>query len=164
MKKILLTACLLLSIYGGHAQNENATEKSIRSILQKQEEAWNKHNIDAMSNFFTDDATLVNFLGMFWKSKTEIHENLLRINEDVFKHTSINLTLKQLKMITPDIAVTNVEEQFNVEENYTDMGQQYKKGDKNYKLIINVFIRKNNDWKITASQITIINQLVAPHQ
>jgi hypothetical protein len=72
--------------------------------------------------------------------------------------------LKKLKVITPDVAVANVEEQFNVEEDYTDIGQQYKKGDKNYKLIMNVFIRKNNEWKITASQITLINQLVSPHQ
>jgi len=164
MKNILITGCLLLSIYGLSAQNDNATEKSIRSILQKQEESWNKHNVEAMSSYFTDDATLVNFLGMFWKSKAEIHENLIRINADVFKHTSIKLSLKQLKVISPDVAITNVEEQFNVEEDYTDIGQQYKKGDKNYKLIMNVFIRKNNEWKITASQITLINQLVSPHQ
>ena len=164
MKKILLTGCLLLSIYSLSAQNNNATEKSIRTILQEQEEAWNKHDIDGMSAYFTDDATLVNFLGMFWKSKAEIQENLRRINDDVFKHTSIKLSLKNLKVITPDVAVANVEEQFNVEEDYTDVGQQFKKGDKNYKLIMNVFIRKNNEWKITASQITLINQLVSPHQ
>ena len=164
MKKILLTGCLLLSIYSLSAQNNNATEKSIRNILQKQEEAWNKHDIDGMGAYFTDDATLVNFLGMFWKSKAEIQENLRRINDDVFKHTSIKLSLKKLKVITPDVAVANVEEEFDVEEDYTDVGQQYKKGDKNYKLIMNVFVRKNNEWQITASQLTLINQFVSPHQ
>ncbi len=164
MKQILMTGCLLLSIYSLSAQNDRAIEKSIQTILQKQEEAWNKHDMDAMSAFFTDDATLVNFLGMFWKSKAEIQENFRRINDDVFKHTSIKLSLKKLKVITPGVAVANVEEQFNVEEDYTDLGQQYKKGDKNYKLIMNVFIRKNNDWQITASQLTLINQLASPHQ
>ena len=164
MKKILITGCLLLSIYSLSAQNNSATEKSIQTIVQKQEEAWNKHNIDAMSAFFTDDATLVNFLGMFWKSKAEIHENLARINEDVFKHTSIKLSLKKLKIVAPGVAVANVEEEFDVEENYTDLGQQYKKGDKNYKQIIDVFIKKNNEWQITASQITLINQFASPHQ
>lgn len=164
MKQILITGYFLLSIYSLSAQNDKAVEKSIQSILQKQEDAWNKHDIDAMSVFFTDDATLVNFLGMFWKSKAEIQENLRRINEDVFKHSSIKLSLKKLKMITPGVAVANVEEQFNVEEDYTDIGQQYKKGDKNYKLILNVFIRKNNAWLITASQLTLINQFASPHQ
>ena len=164
MKQILMTGFLLLSIYSLSAQNDRAIEKSIQNILQKQEEAWNKHDIDGMGAYFTDDATLVNFLGMFWKSKAEIQENLRRISDDVFKHTSIKLSLKKLKIITPDVAVANVEEQFNVEEDYTDVGQQYKKGDKNYKLIMNVFIRKNNEWKITASQLTLINQLVSPHQ
>ena len=164
MKNILILGCLLQSFYSLSAQNDNATEKSIRTILQKQEESWNKHDVAAMSNYFTDDATLVNFLGMFWKSKAEIKENLGRINDDVFKHTSIKLSLKQLKVISPDVVITNVEEQFNVEEDYTDIGQQYKKGDKNYKLIMNVFIRKNNEWEITASQITLINQFVSPHQ
>ena len=89
MKKILITGCLLLSICSLYAQNDRTIEKSIQTILQKQEEAWNKHDINAMSNYFTDDATLVNYLGMFWKSKAEIQENLRRINDDVFKHTSI---------------------------------------------------------------------------
>jgi len=152
MKNILLTTFLLLSIQYLSAQNDSATEKSIRSILQKQEASWNKHDVDAMNAYFTDDATLINFLGLFWTSKAEIRENISRINEDVFKHTSIKLSLKKLKIIVPDVAVANVEEQFNVEEDYTDLGQQYKKGE------------KNNDWKITASQITLINQLVSPHQ
>ncbi|MEO6812928.1 MAG: SgcJ/EcaC family oxidoreductase [Ginsengibacter sp.] len=164
MKKILITGCLLLSIYSLSAQNNSATEKSIQTILQKQEEAWNKHDVDAMSAYFTKDATLVNFLGMFWKSKAEIRENLGRINEDVFKHTSIKLSLKELKIVAPGVAVANIEEEFDVEENYTDLGQQYKKGDKNYKLIMNVFIKKNKEWQITASQITLINQFASPHQ
>ena len=72
--------------------------------------------------------------------------------------------MKKLKIITPDFAVANVEEEFDVEEDYTDVGQQYKKGDKNYKLIMNVFVRKNNEWQITASQLTLINQFASPHQ
>ncbi|MEO7487287.1 MAG: SgcJ/EcaC family oxidoreductase [Ferruginibacter sp.] len=164
MKQILITGCLLMSITSLFAQNDITIEKSIRSVIQKQEEAWNKHDIDAMSNFFTDDATLVNFLGMFWKSKAEIAENLIRINEDVFKHTSIKYELKQIKFVTNDVAIANLEEQFNVVEDYADMGQQYKKGDKNYKLITNVFVRKNNEWLITASQLTLINEFASPHK
>jgi ketosteroid isomerase-like protein len=60
MKQILMTGFLLLSIYSLSAQNDRAIEKSIQTILQKQEEAWNKHDIDGMSAYFTDDATLVN--------------------------------------------------------------------------------------------------------
>ena len=165
MKKVLITGFLLVNIYTLFAQNDTAAEAAIKTIIQKQEDAWNEHDIIGKGTaYFTDDATLVNFLGMFWKSKAEIIQNLSRINEDVFKHTSIRYELKELKFITSDVAIANMEEQFTVEEDYTDVGQQYKKGDKNYKLITDVFIRKNNEWLITASQLTLINQLVSPHK
>ena len=165
MKKVLITCFLLVNIYTLFAQNDTGAETAIKMIIQKQEDAWNKHDIIGMGTaYFTDDATLINFLGLFWKSKAEIIQNLSRINEDVFKHTSIKYELKELKFITSDVAIANMEEQFTVEEDYTDVGQLYKKGDKNYKLITNVFIRKNNEWLITASQLTLINQLVSPHK
>jgi uncharacterized protein (TIGR02246 family) len=165
MKNILMTSCLLLSIYSSSAQSDTAAERAIKTIIQKQEEAWNKHKLIEMGTaYFADDATLINFLGMFWKSKAEIIQNLRRINEDVFKHASIRFELKELKFITSDVAIANIEEQFTVEEDYTDVGQQYKKGDKNYKLMTNVFVRKNNEWLITSSQLTLVNQFVSPHQ
>lgn len=164
MKKVSITCLLLMSICILFAQNNNTAEKAIKTIIQKQEDAWNRHDINGMRAYFTDDATLINFLGMFWKSKAEIIENLGRLNEDVFKHTSIKFELKKLKFITNDVAIANIEEQFNVKEDYTDVGQQYKKGDKNYKLITNVFIRKNNEWLVTSSQLTLINQFVSPHK
>lgn len=164
MKKILIMGCLLLSICSLFAQNDKDAKKSILSITKKQEAAWNKHDMDAFCIYFTDDATLINFLGLFWKSKSEIVENIHRINEIVFKHSSITMELKKLKVITPDVAIANIEEEFIVKEDYADAGQQYKKGDKNYKLITSVFIRKNNEWKITSAQITLINQFVSPHQ
>jgi uncharacterized protein (TIGR02246 family) len=164
MKKSLIIFFLLVNIYAPRAQNKTADEIAIKTIIQKQEEAWNRHDVKGMGAYFSDDATLVNFLGMFWKSKAEIIQNLSRINEEVFKNTSIRFELKKLKFITNDVAVVNLEEQFTVEEDYTDLGQLYKKGDKNYKLITNVFIRKNNEWQITASQLTLINQFASPHK
>ena len=164
MKHTLIIVCLWLNTCSISAQSDNTTEQSIRAILQKQETSWNKHDVNSMSNYFTDDATLINFLGMFWKSKAEISENLHKLNQEVFKHTSIKFSLKHLKVVVPGVVIANVEELFNVEEDYTDNGQQYKKGDKNYKLITNVFVRKNNEWLITASQLTLINQFVSPHQ
>ncbi|MEP7232082.1 MAG: SgcJ/EcaC family oxidoreductase [Ginsengibacter sp.] len=164
MKKVLITCFLLVSTCTLFAQNNTPSEKAIKTIIQKQEDAWNRHDINGMGAYFTGDATLINFLGMFWKSKAEIIENLGRINEAVFKHTSIKFELKKLKFITNEVAIANIEEQFNVKEDYTDVGQQYKKGDKNYKLITNVFVRKNNEWLVTASQLTLINQFVSPHK
>ena len=164
MKKLWISCFLIVNAYTLSAQNDAGAETAIKAIIQKQEDAWNKHDVKEMGVYFSDDATLINFLGMYWKSKEEIMQNLSRINEDVFKHTSIRFELKKLKFVTGDVAIANVEEQFTVEEDYTDLGQLNKKGDKNYKMITNVFIRKNNEWLITASQLTLINQFASPHK
>ena len=165
MKNLLLTIYFLLSVYSLSAQQDTADARAIKTIVQKQEDAWNQSKLVEIGiAYFAEDATLINFSGRFWKSKAEIIQNLSRINADVFKHTSIKNELKELRLITNDVAIANIQEQFTVEEDYTDAGQQYKKGDRNYKLITYVFVRKNNEWLITSTQLTSINQFISPHR
>jgi hypothetical protein len=41
--------------------------------------------------------------------------------------------------------------------------RQYKKGDIDYKMVMDIFVKQNNEWKITAAQLTLINQMLSPH-
>jgi ketosteroid isomerase-like protein len=80
MKNIFMTflfASLNLLLF---AQQKDSTrsEKDIKSIIQKQEEEWNKHDFEAFCKFYTDDATFINYMGMFWKGKREIVAHLNR--------------------------------------------------------------------------------------
>jgi uncharacterized protein (TIGR02246 family) len=166
MKNLLLTICFLLSVYSLSAQQQDTADgRAIKTIVQKQEDAWNQGKlVEKGIVYYAEDATLVNFVGKFLKSKAEIVQNFSKINSDVFKRTSIKNDLKELRFITNDVAIANIQEQFTVEEDYTDAGQQHKKGDRNYKLITYVFVRKNNEWLITSTQLTSINQPISPHQ
>ncbi len=92
MKKLWVSCFLLVNMYSLSAQNNAGDEAAIKTVIQKQEDAWNQHDIVGLgTSFFTDDATLINFLGMFWTSKAEIIQNLSRLSNDIFKHTSIKI-------------------------------------------------------------------------
>jgi len=69
----------LLSIYSLSAQNDTAAVRVINTIIQKQEDAWNKHKLIEMGTaYFADDATLINFLGILPRRvSSELNDSLI---------------------------------------------------------------------------------------
>ncbi|WP_316759948.1 SgcJ/EcaC family oxidoreductase [Pedobacter aquatilis] len=77
MKKLMLLFLVILSI-DCWAQT---SQEEINKIVIKQESDWNKNDMLSYANSFTDDATLINFLGLFWKGKGEIITQFKLIND-----------------------------------------------------------------------------------
>ncbi len=72
MKRSLLTPVFVFLAIALFAQNNTNDEKAIKNIIKQQEAAWNKHDWEAFSSYFTADATLINFIGQFWKGRADI--------------------------------------------------------------------------------------------
>jgi uncharacterized protein (TIGR02246 family) len=165
MKKTFLTFLFaLLSLLMLAQQKENITnEKIIKSIIQKQEGDWNRHDFESFCKFYSDDASFINYLGMFWKGKKEIIAHLHAITDCCLAFTSIKLDFKELRFLRPDIAVAQSEETIVADKAYNIPDHNYQQGETEYKIITQVFIKENNEWKITAQQLTGINQFYSPH-
>jgi len=147
----------------GQQKDSITRETIIKSIIQKQEEEWNKHDFEAFCKFYTDDASFINYIGMFWKGKKEIQAHLHAITDCCLALTSIKLDFKNLRFLSPDIAVVQSEEKIIADKAYNIPDHNYKQGETEYKMITQVFIKENNEWKITAQQLTGINQFYSPH-
>jgi len=93
MRKLLLIILLLISHFG-YAQNDN---KIITSIIARQESDWNRNDISSYAMAFSDDAVLINFLGLFWKGRKEIVEQFRLINECCIKPTRVKFEIKDIK-------------------------------------------------------------------
>ena len=153
MKTIYLFAILLCS-YSITAQNQ---AEELKKIIQQQELDWNKNDMKAFSNAFSEDATLINFLGMYWKGKEDIITQFSHINECCIKPTSVKFDWLDSQSLAENVTVAHIKETLTAKEDYSVPGGVVKKGTVNTKLITAVFEKKNASWKIVSMQVTQVN-------
>jgi len=145
---------LLLCVSSMIAQNQ---DQELKKIIQQQESDWNKNDMKSFSNVFSDDATLINFLGMYWKGKEEIITQFAHINECCIKPTNVKFDWIDAKFLSENAAFAHIKETLTAKEDYAVPGGVVKKGTVNTKFITAVFEKKNNIWKIVAMQVTQLN-------
>lgn len=163
MKHTFLITTFILFTTVLFAQRNSMDEKSIRAIKKQQELAWNRHDWESFSSYFTDSATLINFIGEFWKKRTDIITHFKQLNECCLLPTSLKFEVKDIKFLSPEIAIVYAEEALFADKDYEVPFRKYKKGDVDYKMLTDIFVKLNNEWKITVAQLTLINQIVSPH-
>ena len=95
---LTLNASLLL------AQNANDSV-AIQTIIQQEDQAWNKGDAPAYAQPFSSDGTFTNIGGMFFKG----HKAFLDQHDVIFKSFFKNTVLKQkivsLQFVRPDVAI-----------------------------------------------------------
>ena len=66
-------------------------DQAVRNVLASFDEAFNRHDADAVAALYTDDAEFVNVAGMWWRGRAEIKRGtaFLRI---FFKTLQFRLT------------------------------------------------------------------------
>jgi len=163
MKHSFLTCLFILLSTIIFAQNDTADVTNIKAVIKHQETAWNKHDWESLVIDNTDDATLINFIGEFWKNKDDIVTHFKQLNDCCLWRTSLKLEVKNIRFLTPGIALVYVEETIVADKDYDTPFHNYKKGDTDYKMATDVFVKQNNEWKVTATQLTLINQTISPH-
>ncbi|MET0638167.1 MAG: SgcJ/EcaC family oxidoreductase [Chitinophagaceae bacterium] len=162
MKQLIFISLFLFLTGALAAQNNTKDEMAIKNIIRQQENAWNRHDWAALTSYFTDDGTLVNFVGQFWQGRNEILAHLNLLSKCCLEPTSLKFEFRQARFLTPDIAIVYTEETLFADKDYEVPFRQYKKGEIDYKWKIDVFEKKNGEWKITATQMTLINKMLPP--
>ena len=163
MKHTFFTCALILFATVLFAQNNSSDEMAIQKVIQQQGEARNKYDWKTLSSYFTDDGILINPVGMIWKGRTEIFTNLKLLSACCLEPTSSKSDVKNIRFLTTDIAIVYIEETLIANKDFGVPFHQYKKGETEYNWKTDVFIKKNNEWKIASRQVTLINQIVSPH-
>ncbi|MBO0939086.1 SgcJ/EcaC family oxidoreductase [Fibrella sp. HMF5335] len=163
MKHLLIVCMYVLLATKLFAQNNRTDEAAIKQVIKQQEAAWNRHDWEAFSGYFTDDGTLINFVGQFWKGRNDIVEHFKLLGDCCLSPTSLKFEFKSAKFLTPNIAVVYIEETLIADRDYDVPFRHYKKGETDYKMVTDVFVKTNNEWRVTAAQLTLINQIVSPH-
>jgi len=154
MKKAALLILLLLSSQIILSQGK---DEELKKIISQQESDWNKNDMKAFSNAFSEDAVLINFLGMYWQGKENIITQFSHINDCCIKPTSVKFDWIDSKMLSENAAVAHIKETLTAKEDYAVPGGVVKKGAVNTKFITAVFEKKDQIWKIASMQVTQVN-------
>lgn len=129
----------------------------LKKIITQQESDWNKNDMKSFSSVFSEDAVLINFLGMYWQGKENIITQFSHINDCCIKPTSVKFDWIDAKMLSENAAVAHIKETLTAKEDYAVPGGVVKKGAVNTKFITAVFEKKDQIWKIASMQVTQVN-------
>ena len=152
--KTIYIVLFLCSAAISFAQNK---EEELKKIISQQETDWNKNDMKSFSQPFSDDAVLINFLGMYWKGKQEIITQFSHINDCCIKPTSVKFEWINSKNLSENAVVAHIKETLTAKEDYAVPGGVVKKGTVNTKFITAVFEKEKAVWKIISMQVTQLN-------
>ncbi len=160
MKKMILTFATLLLYVVGYAQS-NTDEKAVRAVLQKMEDAWNAHDYTYTGQYdiYAPNASIINPVGMYWKSRAEIVKAHQVFGEMMLQYESTKTLQEDVRFLAPTVALATIKNQYRVEQDYMLPGGQQKisKGGTNQAMLNVILSKKDDQWKIASLQVTGID-------
>ena len=104
-----LTYVVLTTILTNAAvANTASDEQAVRKVLASFDEAFNRHDADAVSALFTDDAEFVNVAGMWWRGRAEIKRGSAFVLANIFQNTRLQTDSVSVRFPTRDTAAVVV--------------------------------------------------------
>lgn len=132
--------------------NQSADTKAIRDIEARWQDGWNRHDISALADLFTDDADFVTVIGKWCKGKREFHDYHVLLHKMMFKDSVWKTTDTQVRFLNPELAIMHV--------NWTITGDRNADGtprpNSRDGIFTQVIVKQGGQWRITASQNTNI--------
>ena len=111
MKTLVFMTMLMLGFSMQPVQTHDsraADEAAMRESVKQMETGWNTKSGALFAKPFAEDADYVVINGIYIKGRATIETQHQRIFDTIFKDTRINLTVKQIRFLRPDVAVVHV--------------------------------------------------------
>ena len=111
MKTLVVMTMLMLGFSMQPMQSQDshaADEAAMRESVKQLETGWNTKSGAVFAKPFAEDADYVVINGMYFKGRAAIETAHEGIFDTIFKDTKINLTVKQIRFLRPDVAVIHV--------------------------------------------------------
>ena len=82
----------------------SADEDAIRAVANGYCGAWNRHDMEALSELFSEDAQWINIVGMHWPGRTAVVAGHDAYHRTFFRATGIEIADAQVAEIAPGAA------------------------------------------------------------
>jgi uncharacterized protein (TIGR02246 family) len=110
MKRLFLSCLFTCSALFIFAQNDVKDSIGVRALIQQYEDAWNKNDMEAISNLFAEDGSWINIGGLYWKNKAEIRTAHIAFAPYLKFMVPAKLNVQNIQFIDDGIALVFVRE------------------------------------------------------
>ena len=126
-----------------------ADRKAIQDIASRWQDAWNRHDMDALSSLVAEDVDFVNVGARWMRNRQEFKDHHAERHQIVFKESVWTTKNVHLKFIRSDVAVVHVEWSIRGDRNADGTPREPREG-----LFTWVVEKQNGRWLIVAAQNT----------
>jgi uncharacterized protein (TIGR02246 family) len=141
-----LAACALHAAAPGAAAADDGDEAAIRENVRQLEAGWNAKSGALFAKPFAADADYVVINGSYIKGREAIAQGHQRIFDTFYKESTLTLSVKQVRMLRPDVAVVHI-----TGTNKTPRGAETQVGEAIMTLLMT---KESGVWRIAAFQNT----------
>lgn len=83
-------------------------EQTIRQVVERWGDAWNRHDMHLMAELVSDDADFVNVWGWHWHGRGQIEREHAERHRAQFKESVWTTREVQLQFLKPDVALVHL--------------------------------------------------------
>jgi uncharacterized protein (TIGR02246 family) len=148
MKILLASAILALALSPAWA-SQQTDEDEIRKIQSRWDDAWNRHDINALSALVAEDVRFVNVAGNVLNGREEFAKLQTRTHPTQFKDSVRTVTGTDIKFLTADIAVAHVRWGMKGDKDADGTPRPPRNG-----VMMQVLVKRSGAWTIVAVQNT----------
>jgi uncharacterized protein (TIGR02246 family) len=129
-----------------------ADEQSVREVVTAYEEAWNRHDVDAMTSLFSEDIEWINIAGMWWRGLPEVRRGYEWIHQTMLRNVPIHIDSCSIRFLTLEAALCVVT--WKKGAFVTPDGKHAPEGKDRMSLYL---LKTGNRWLIAGGHNTTIN-------
>jgi len=128
---------------------QQADEHEIREIQARWDDAWNRHDIKALSALVAEDVRFVNVAGVVLNGRDEFEKLQTRTHAMQFKDSVRTVTATDIKFLSADMAVAHVKWGMRGDKDADGTPRPPRNG-----VMMQVLVKRGGAWTIVAVQNT----------
>jgi uncharacterized protein (TIGR02246 family) len=148
MRTLLALIFLALAVSPTSATQAD-DETAIREIQSRWDDAWNRHDVKALSALVAEDVRFVNVAGVVLSGRGQFEQLQARTHVMQFKESVRTVLDTEIKFLTPDIAVAHVSWGMKGDKDADGTPRQPRHG-----VMMQVLMRRDGKWTVVAAQNT----------
>jgi uncharacterized protein (TIGR02246 family) len=148
MRTLLALIFLALAVSPTSATQAD-DETAIREIQSRWDDAWNRHDVKALSALVAEDVRFVNVAGVVLSGRGQFEQLQARTHAMQFKESVRTVLDTEIKFLTPDIAVAHVSWGMKGDKDADGTPRQPRHG-----VMMQVLMRRDGKWTVVAAQNT----------
>lgn len=151
---ILLIILTLIGLPTAAQTKGNAKDReAIKATALKWQDAWNRHDMKALSELVAEDVDLITVAGTRLRSRKEFEEDHARSHETVLRESVLTANSTEVKFVRPGVAVAHFEWSITGVRDPDGTLRQPQRG-----IFTWVVEKRKGVWVIIAAQNTIIRE------